>query len=242
MGGMNPFGAVELAGKAGLAYLRRSRVAVTVNEDYDTFSANVDESGVRSFFFPVDTPEQLTQLSGNPDRLIYTKPHRWVVKNNGYVLGSTAFEFAVQSLNATVALIGGKPVVYEGIEETRGIAVVPPPAGGPTTGSFLSVSLDEESIDCRGGDNPGAPSIPFRYEIRQGETAIFRVIAHSTHPRAWFLRLVFVVNGKKVQYDVRRENDEDFVTLPVYYDGITASYRWERDHWEQVETYRRHRP
>jgi hypothetical protein len=235
---MDPIGAVQLTGQAALAYLRRARVTVAVNEDYDTFSADVDESGVKSFFFPVDSPDQLTPLSGNPDRLMYSKPYPWVAKNKGYVLGTTAFEFAVQSLNATVALIGGKPVVYEGIEETRGIAVVPPPAGGPITGSFLSVSLDDESIDCRGGDNPGAPSIPFRYEIRQGETEIFRVIAHTTNPHVWFLRLIFVVNGKKVQYDVRRENGEDFATLPHYYSGITASYQWDQGRWEPVDTYR----
>lgn len=238
---MDPVTGLQLTGQAALAYLRRARVTVAVNEDYDTFSECATDSGVKSFFFPVDSPARLTPLPGSTQRLIYSKPYPWVVKNKGFVLGNTVFEFAVQSLNATVALIGGKPIVHQVVDEPCGIAVVPPPAGGPTEGNFLSVSLDDETIACRAGDNPGAPSIPFRYEIRQGETEIFRVYAHTTMPRVWCLRLIFVVNGKKVEVDVRRENGEQFVTLPYGYSGITASYRWESGHWEEVETYRRPR-
>lgn len=232
---MDPLTGVQLAGKAATAYLRRSRVAVAVNEDYDTFSADARDSGVKFFFFPVESPSRLTPLSGSADRQIYSKPYPWVVKNKGYVLGTSVFEFAVQSLNATVGLIGGKPVVHPVGEQPSGIAVVPPPVGGPTEGSYLSVSLDDGTIACRSGDNPGAPSIPFRYEIREGETEIFRVYAHATVPCLWSLRLIFVVNGRRVEYDVRRQNGEDFLTLPIDYSGIIASYRWESDHWEKIE-------
>lgn len=231
---MDPFTGVQIAGQVARAYLRRSRVTVTVNEHYDTFSDCASDSGVKSFFFPVDSPAKLTPLPDKSDRWIYSKPYDWVVKNRGRELGSTVFEFAVQSLNATVGLIGGKPVVYPGIDEVSGIEVCPPPAGGPTSGSFLSVSLDDETMDCRVGDNPGAPSIPFRYQIRQGDTEIFRVYAHAKRPCVWFLKLIFVVNGTKVEYDVRRENGEDFVTLPRDYTGITASYEWTSGRYEEA--------
>lgn len=231
---MEPIAGAQLAGQAASSYLRRSRVTVAVNEDYDTFSECASDSGVRGFFFPVKSPAELTPLHGDSESLVYSKPFEWVVANRGYALGSTAFEFAVQSVNATVALLGGKPIVYPGFEGTRGIAVLPPPVGGPTTGNFLSVSLDSGTIDCRAGDNPGAPSIPFRYDIRTGETDIFRVYASSSKPCVWFLRLIFVVNGKKVEFDVRRENGEDFVTLPGDYSGITASYEWTSGRWKQV--------
>lgn len=223
---MDPLSTAQLAGQAAQAFLRRSRVAVAINEDYDAFSDCARDSGVKSFFFPVRSPTELTPLPRSNERLIYSKPYRWMIENRGYVLGSTAFEFAVQSLHTNAALVGGKPVVYDNVDDARGIAVRPPPAGGPIEGNFLSVSLDDETIHCHAGDNPGAPPVPFRYEIRSGETEFFRVYAHSRTPRVWFLRLIFVVNGKRVEHDVRRENGENFVTLPYDYSGITAAYEW----------------
>ncbi len=50
----------------------------------------------------------------------------------------------------------------------------------------------------------------------------------------WFLRLRFIVNGKTVRYDLRRDNGEDFVTLPFDYSGIRDSYTWEQGRWELV--------
>lgn len=228
---MDPIAGAALAGKAAQSFLRRSRVAVSVNEDYDTFG----DGRVKRFFFPVGTPDELTKLTDQGARTVYSKPYEWVAKNRGFELGHTVFEFAIQALNATVALTGGKPVLHPGFEDVPGIAVLPPPAGGPIGGSYLSVSLDDQTLECHNGDNPGAPRVPFRFEIPQGSTEIFRVHAYTTtRPAMWFLRLIFLVNGRKVQWDVRRNNGEDFVTLPHRYSAITSSYSWEGDHWDQV--------
>jgi hypothetical protein len=227
---MDPIAGAALVGQAATAFLKRSRVAVSVNEDYDTF----DDRRVKKFFFPVDAPERLTTLRDQGSETVYSKPYSWVRENKGYELGHTVFEFAIQSLNATVALIGGKPIVDRDIAETRGIAILPPPAGGPLSGRYLSVSLDEARVDCRDGDNLGAPSVPFRFDIPQGTTELFRVHAYTSQPVMWSLRLLFMVNGRKVEYDLRRESEEKFVTLPYTYAGITDSFEWRTDHWEPV--------
>lgn len=203
---------------------------MNVNEDYDTF----DDNRVKAFFVPVDSPGKLTPLSDQGEDAIYTKPYSWVVANRGYELGHTVFEFTIQALNATVALVGGKPVVDRNLAVTDGIALVPPPAGGPLEGRFLSISLDEGKIDCRDGDSPGAPSVPFRFTVPQGATESFRVHASASVPSMWYLKLLFVVNGKKVEYDVRRENGDEFVTLPYVYEGVRSSYTWQNRQWVQV--------
>lgn len=226
---MDPFAGATLAGQAASAFLKRSRVAVSVNEDYDIFG----DIGVKAFFFPLDSPEKLSSLLDHGGETFHTKPYAWVVANGGYELGHTVFEFTIQALNAAVALIGGKPVVTRNLAVTPGIAVVPPPLGGPLEGRFLSVSLDTARIDCRDGDNPGAPSMPFRFDIPQGTTDIFRVHASTSVPCMWHLQLLFVVNGKRVEVDVRRDNSDEFITLPRNYEGITSSYEWQ-DRWVQV--------
>lgn len=227
---MDPIGGAALAGQAASAFLRRSRVAISVNEDYDTFG----DFRVRRFFFPVDSPDKLTKLRDDGPNTVYSKPYSWVAKNKGCELGHTVFEFAIQALNATVALVGGKPVPSES-KVVPGIAVLPPPAGGPIQGSYLSVCLDDATLTCHDGSNPGTPPVPFRFDIPQGKTEVFRVHAYTTtKPTIWFLRLLFLVNGKKVQCDLRRDNGEEFVTLPFKYPGITSSYEWRHGHWEQV--------
>ena len=228
---MDPVAGAALAGQAAQAYLRRSRVTVSVDEDYDTFG----DMRVKRFFFPVGTPDELTELRDLGSRTSYSKPFDWINENRGIELGHTVFEFEVQALNATVALTGGKPVLRPGFGSVDGIAILPPPAGGPLEGNYLLVSLDDETLVCHRGDDPSAPRVPFRFEIPQGSTEVFRVHAYTTsRPTMWFLRLRFIVNGKTVRYDLRRDNGEDFVTLPFDYSGIRDSYTWEQGRWELV--------
>lgn len=219
-----------LAGQAAGAFLRRSRVAVSLNEDYDTFGTG----RVRRFFVPVDTPTQLTPLRDATDRATYSKPYAWITRNRGVQIGSTDIEFTVQALHATVALIGGSPVI-EAITLPRGIALVPPPSGGPIHGRYLSVTLDDGEMTCRDIDSAPGQDIPLRFDIPQGATELFRVNAFtSERPVAWYLRLLFVVNGRKVEYELRRPKEDPFVTVPFGYPGIAASYEWRQGQWMQV--------
>lgn len=226
---MDPIAGATLVGQAAGAFLKRSRVAVNLNEDYDSF----DDHGVKAFFFPVDSPEKLTALADQGGETFHTKPYGWVAANRGYELGHTVFEFTIQALNATVALVGGKPVVRRNVAVAPGIAILPPPLGGSLEGRFLSISLDEAKIDCHDGDNPGAPPVPFRFSVPQGTTEIFRVHASTSSPSMWYLKLLFIVNGKTVAYDLKRDNGDEFVTLPRVYEGVTSSYEW-RGRWVQV--------
>lgn len=227
---MDPIAGATLVGQAAQAFLRRSRVVVNVNEDFDTFA----DIGVKAFFLPVESPDKLTPLPDSSDKWVYSKPYDWVVDNRGCELGHTVFEFTIQALNATVALVGGKPVVNRNLAITRGIAAMPPPAGGPLEGRFLSIALDEAAITCHDGDNPGAPPVPFRFSVPQGTTEIFRVHASASVPSMWHLKLLFIVNGRRIEYDLKRENGDSFVTLPYVYEGVRASYTWEQGQWVQV--------
>ncbi|MFI6998347.1 hypothetical protein [Nocardia sp. NPDC050175] len=180
-------------------------------------------------------------LTDMGDRTRYSKPYQWVEAQDGADIATTYFQFTLHAKDATVDVIGAKPIVQE-IEARPGIALVPPPSGGPLHLRHLSVNLDVETLDhrdlgnapvvIRDLDNPAAPISLFAVSLKPGESELFHVAAFTGQRSVqWGLLLKMRINGKAKDELVTRPHKRPFVTLKRNDPAITARYEFDRGHW-----------
>ncbi|MEV6341351.1 hypothetical protein AB0M12_42355 [Nocardia vinacea] len=218
--------------------LKRRSGRIAVNADRDSFGFH---SRPHHVYVPVLHPEQLMPLTDMGDRTRYSKPYKWVEAQGGADIAMTSFQFTVHAKGATVDIIGASPLVEE-IAAAPGIALVPPPSGGPLHLRHVSVNLDAETVDhrdlgdsavvIRDLDNPDALVSPFAASLQPGESELFHVEAFTGRRSVqWGLLLKIRVDGKAKDEFVTRPNEQMFVTLERNDPAITARYEFNRGQW-----------
>lgn len=227
-----------LAGKAVERAFKRPSKRISVNENWESFGLSIRP---RVFFVPVTHPDELTPLHDQGDVTRYGKPYRWLRENKGLDVGNTSFQFTVHARNGTVDVVGVEPFIRELTEARPGLALVPPPSGGPLDTRHLSVNLDTGTwehrnlgTDATPGDlvNPTEPATQLVASIPSGDTEQFHVEGFTTtHSVEWWLVLKLRVNGKAVKAAVKQENGQPFVTLRRDDPSITARYEFRDGQW-----------
>lgn len=195
----------------------------------------------RVFFVPVAHPDELTTLVDRGGVTSYSKPYRWLRENKGLDVANTSFQFTLHAHNGTVDVLGVIPRVKALTDERQGLALVPPPIGGPLEVRHLLVNLDAGTWEHRNLgaevttsdlENPTKPATLLVASIPSGETEMFHVEGFTTtHSVKWWLDLKLRVNGKAVEKSVKRDDGKPFITLRRDDPAITAKYEFRDGQW-----------
>ncbi|GAA2556055.1 hypothetical protein [Mycolicibacterium diernhoferi] len=217
--------------------IQRPSKRVTVNEDRDTFGFGGRPHAV---FIPVLSVDSLDPLDNLDSKNHYSKPYRWVDRQGGCDISRTTFQFVVHAHNATVDIIGAEPIV-EAVTPPPGIALVPPPAGGPMGIRHISIQLDAatyehrdlgESVLVREMDTRNEPPTLLASTLKAGETELFHVEAYALrNSYQWVLQLKILVNGKERRETLMRKSNRPFVTMRYEDPAIAARYVFDGGEW-----------
>ncbi|MGK9272861.1 hypothetical protein KXR83_17885 [Williamsia muralis] len=174
----------------------RQYVKHVVDRDKSTHSP-------RSYYFPLSSPDQLTRLSRTAEQNEFSKPHSWIEANQGLDFGKTEVDVVVQVVNSNALVSVGRLIVKDNREPSAGIAIVPPPSGGPFAGNHLVVDLDAGDCHLVNGDRIPSDA---RVEYFQAtpETPVLFTITASARERSsrWAIEFDLIVNGRTKTYRV----------------------------------------
>jgi hypothetical protein len=210
------------------------RLHSTVTPDHGISTTVREWSRTYSLFVPYASDVQQCSPPVPSEIVANTKSAaRWIKRHRALPIGVGEFGLVIQAKAGTSVVIDDIQVSATIPETVPGIALRQA-LGGPIVALSLEVDLDAKRVQCIDSRQfPKETRIEPLFSVSTDEPLVLRVSgAASTKAVLWHLELSMVVNGRAAQRRVPEE--EDWITIPHYYEGVRREYEVLSDTWVPV--------
>lgn len=198
----------------------------------------------RSYWFPCQSPQELTPLNGKGKHFTQSQPDHWVRANNGADLGYTNKEFILHA-SKTAGIIKVRQIRKRTIPIGEGIRLDPPPSGGPLPRYTLQVDLDTSAAFFLDSSKPWEPIESNMFTI--SETDPLNMVIYAKATRAsyeWSIELEFIRGSRRkvITFPTKKEDLRHYTTVGLNDAENLPSYGRVDDEFFPSEEWHDHTP